>query len=430
MRSRFAVKMSCETTTIDLPSIQDGDVNMSDRGKSYVVLTVLLVSLVTPPLLDLHPVVASNFSPLSLWSETPHVIVYAGETAEFFIDLAASSIVSITVLLSIQDLPSNWFYNFTVEGREIRSVHLEAGKTLTVQLNVEAPEEASNGEYEFSVTASGEAEHEGYSFHISEKLALTVEIQSSEFQLTATITTAFPEIGAPAGSSLKYPIEITNEERTSDTFTLAVETPENWTAVFKSEDEEIYRIYLDAGETTELTVELTPPSRVRVGTYSLKVTAESLNGRGSASLPLMARISGSYEIEIQNVNFYTSVTAGQETSFLLDLKNSGDSLLSDVKVVNVEDVPEGFTVSMEPNSISSLEPNEETSYSIIIVTDADVNAGSYYLEFKAQSDQTETSDFSVRVDVRQQASYLTAGIILVIVAVIAMVIIFRRFGRR
>jgi uncharacterized membrane protein len=96
----------------------------------------------------------------------------------------------------------------------------------------------------------------------------------------------------------------------------------------------------------------------------------------------------------------------------------------------VSDIPEGFTVSIDPSEISSLEPNAETKFSIIIQTTANVNAGSYYLEFKVQSDQTETSNFSLRVDVTQQTSYLTLGIAVVIGAVIALIIIFRRFGRR
>jgi len=393
-------------------------------------LSVVLISLALNPFLGMRSIAASNSSALGMWSQTPHVVVYAGETASFSIDLTASSIASVTVSLSVQGLPSDWIYSFMVENRQIRGVHLEAGKTVAIQLSVETPREASTKVYEFSVVASGQGEYEGWSFPISEELPLKVEIQSTESKSNPKITTAFPEIGAPAGSSLKYPIKVTSEEKTSDTFILTVETPENWTATFKSEAEEVYKVYLDAGESVELTVEVAPSPRVKVGVYFLTVTVESMNGRGSASLSLTARISGSYGIKILNVNFYAEVTASQNTIYSLDLKNSGDNPLTKVKAVKVSDVPDGFTVSIEPSEIASLEPNQEATFSITIETKATVNAGSYYLEFKVQSDQTETSNFSLRVDVHQQASYLTAGIALVIVAVIALVIIFRKFGRR
>ncbi|MEM3793486.1 MAG: NEW3 domain-containing protein [Candidatus Bathyarchaeia archaeon] len=367
---------------------------------------------------------------MRIWSGTPYVAVYPGETAVFPVELAASSIASVTVSLSIRDLPGNWTYSFKVDDRKVQSVHLEAGKTVTIQLEVDVSEDSPIGTYKFSLTAYGRGEHEGYYFPVSEDLPLKVEVLPIE-PTKLKITTMFPEVGAPAGSSLKYPIRIVNEGRTSDTFALKAEMPENWTAAFKTgEGLEVYRVYLDPGEAVELTVEADPPPRVKVGLYSLLVIVESSTGRGVVALPLAARISGSYEIKILNVNFYTTVTAGQRTVFQLYLRNSGDSDLSNVKLISSGEVPDGFAVTVDPSVIASLEPNAESSFSVLIETETSVNAGSYYLSFKVQSDQTETSEFSLRVDVRQQASYLTVGAILVMATVIALILVFRRFGRR
>ena len=397
------------------------------------VLVGLLAILVMQGLFSTS-VQGADSSALRMWSEAPSLVVNPGETADFSIALQASTLFSITVSLSITGLPENWTHGFYLKDLQIQGVHLEAGKTATFQLTVDVPSDAVTGTYEFEVVASGKGLHDSYSFPVSADLPLTLEIQPPQAQAALSLSTTSPEIIVHVGSSLTYPITITNKRKTGDVFVLAVSLPRNWTAAFKisvaGESQEVKKVYIEGNEALELTLEVTPPIEADIGSYPIVVTVGSENRQIGASLSLRASILGSYDVAVTNENLSTSVFAGGETEYELTIGNIGGSEVTNVKVELDGQAPTDFTVRASPLALSSLEPDQETTFTISIKTESDVSAGSYYVKFKLVSDQTEAQKFSLRVDVEQRVGTIVYIGFVPIVAAVIFFFVYRRIRRK
>jgi uncharacterized membrane protein len=72
----------------------------------------------------------------------------------------------------------------------------------------------------------------------------------------------------------------------------------------------------------------------------------------------------------------------------------------------------------------------ETTFTISIQTQSDVNAGNYYIDFTVVSDQTQAKQFTLRVEVLQEMSWLIYASVLLILAIVGLFFIYRKFGRR
>ena len=405
---------------------------MTDHCERKWVLVGLLAILVMQGLFSTS-VQGADSSALRMWSEAPSLVVNPGETADFSIALEASTLFSITVSLSITGLPENWTYGFYLKDLQIQGVHLEAGKTANFQLTVDVPSDAVTGTYEFEVVASGKGLHDSYSFPVSADLPLTLEVQPPQAQAALSLSTTSPEIIVHVGSSLTYPITITNKRKTGDVFVLAVSLPRNWTAAFKTvvgESQEVKKVYIEGNKALELALEVTPPIEADIGSYPIVVTVGSENRQIGASLSLRASILGSYDVAVTNENLSTSVFAGGETEYELTIGNIGGSEVTNVKVELDGQAPTDFTVRASPLALSSLEPDQETTFTISIKTETDVSAGSYYVKFKLLSDQTEAQKFSLRVDVEQRVGTIVYIGFVPIVAAVIFFFVYRRIRRK
>lgn len=398
------------------------------------VLVGLLAILVLQGLFSTSIVGAD--SALRMWSEAPSLVVNPGETADFSIALGASGLFSITVSLSITGLPENWTYAFYLKDLQIQGVHLEPGNTATFQLTVDVPSDAVTGTYEFDVVASGKGLYDGYSFPVSlsSDLPLTLEIQPPQAQSALSLSTTSPEIIAHVGSSLTYPITITNKRKTGDIFVLAVSLPRNWTAAFKitvaGESQEVKKVYIEGNKALELALEVTPPTEADIGSYPLVVTVGSENRQIGVSLSLRASILGSYDLAVTNENLSTSAFAGGETEYDLTIGNTGGSEVTNVRVELDGQAPTDFTVTVSPRALASLEPDRETTFTISTKTKSDVSAGTYYVKFKLLSDQTEAQKFSLRVDVEQQVGPIVYVGFVPIIAAVVLFFVYRRIRKK
>ena len=407
---------------------------MTARREKESILLVALVTVLVMPTLFAGTAQAVNSSALRMWSEAPNVVVNAGETADFTIALAASTLFSITVSFSTINLPENWTYSFYLKDLQIQGAHLEAGQTATIQLTVDIPLNAVTGRYEFKVVASGNGLHDSYSFPVSADLPLTLEIQSPRPQAALSLTTTLPDIIAHVGETLSYPITVTNKRNVGDIFVLAVSLPKDWTAAFKAtvegQSQEVNRVYIEGNKAHELILKVTPPIDVEVGKYSIVVMVTSENYQVTASLQLTASVLGSYDIEVTNVNFFTDVIAGGKVDYELKLRNIGGSEITNVRVKITGEVPSGFTVSVNPRAVASMTPNQESAFTFSIEAKSDVSAGSYYIDFEVSSDRTEAQKFSLRVDVQHQVGSVVYIGLIPIIAAVVLFFVYRRIRRR
>lgn len=205
--------------------------------------------------------------------------------------------------------------------------------------------------------------------------------------------------------------------------------PPGLTARFEdASKQEITKIYVEAGQSSEPYVVVSTPKGATLGALNFTVTVASADANGVTNLTL--NVLGLYEITVTSENFYTSLNVGGEGTFTLTLLNNGTQDIEKVKAVVTGTTPTGFTVTIDPSSVSSLKAGDEATVTFSIQTQSDVNAGNYYLDFNVLSDQTQAQSFTLQVGIVQETSSILYAVIIVVVAVVGLFMVYRKFGRR
>ncbi|RJS87371.1 hypothetical protein CW704_03055, partial [Candidatus Bathyarchaeota archaeon] len=288
-------------------------------------------------------------------------------------------------------------------------------------VEVESPENAKAGE-EYSLTVIAESP----GGNVTDSLPLSVALTEAEEDIR--ISAKFPEVTVEAGKALKYPITISNLGEIDRLLLLSVQPPTDWKVVFKSGTMEISRLYLEAGKSESLILEATPPSTVKIGTYTIPVQIKSPEGSIYAEMNLRATIIGSYELTLEPSTLLTSVTAGGSTTFTVKATNTGYTSVTSVSL-NIA-IPEDWESSVTPVQVDSLKPRESFSFNVVIKVPEDTVAGDYLITLTGLSDQVESDEVQVRITVTAPTSWGLIGIGLAVVMVIALVLIFMKFKRR
>ncbi|MEM1550895.1 MAG: NEW3 domain-containing protein, partial [Candidatus Bathyarchaeia archaeon] len=265
------------------------------------------------------------------------------------------------------------------------------------------------------------------SSEISENITLYIEVQSPSVEVK--LKAIPPYLDVYSGSKAKFKIQVSNTGGKDNLLNVtSLGLPEEFKVKFEdSGGGEITAIYVEAGATKEFFVAVSVPENIKLG--ARKFTISIFNAEVEEKVDLTLNVLGLYRIAITNTNFYTTLNVGGEGTFTLSVKNTGSMEVTNVRVESVS-VPEGFTIKMSPESIPSLKTNEERSFVITISSDPNVNAGNYYMNFNVLSDQTEKLSFSLRVEVFQTTNWLLYAGIGIIIALVFLVLIYRKFGRR
>ena len=199
----------------------------------------------------------------------PKLSAKAGENFEFNMDLTFEGDEEATFDL-LAEGPENWYLAITpsYQESEITAVKLTPGKKESLKLKVFPPLRADlqqPGEYIITVKAS------------NEDLDL-----SAETEFSATITAVYelglvPKFGvfntkATAGKNNPFVVVLTNTGSAPiEDITFSDDAPEKWIVEFDPEKIE----KLDADESRDIEVTITPPDKTIAGDYMINLSAES-----------------------------------------------------------------------------------------------------------------------------------------------------------
>ena len=373
--------------------------------------------------LEFRGTITPQHRELSLSSAYPHIFSESGLTISYPVTVSNDGERDEQLNLSAV-APEGWKVCYTaadMSGAMLKSLYLAAGSTKSLVFEATPPDGAPLGEYAFTlnvVSADGT---------VSASLALTTNTVAPEGKLSVLST--FTEVTTEAGKTLSYPITIKNGLSTDTTFLLLVlSEPQNWETVFLSEDTEVSRVLLTSGQSIDLVVQTTPPRSVEIGNYTTSIKVESDDGAVSQQIDLKAKIVGSFSLEITPTAYNARATTGETASFTVKVTNTGESAVTSLRLDTA--APDGWEVSSTPLQVQSLAAGESTTFTLTLKSAADATAGDYMASVKASSDQIDTDEIQLRVTLDAPTSWVYAGVILAIIAIAAMVIIFRKFGRR
>lgn len=357
-----------------------------------------------------------------VFCQFPGKTITPGNTARFQVKIKNPTDVEQRFSISIDPRLPGWKISVkSSSGEVVSDVMLDAGSSVDLIVEISTPSNINDGEYNFIFTAKSQT--------ISGELPIRLIVERPKpcIELTAVP----PYLDVYAGSSVRFKIKVSNTGGYDQLLNLTVEgVPDGLKTWFEDVNkQEITKVYVDAGGSKEFYVVVSVPKEYKLGSYSFTVSAADVNVRGVTDLTL--NILGLYQLTITTTNFYSSLNVGGETTFDITIKNTGTQEITNVRVIPVTgSIPDGFTVDVTPSYTSSLRADEECTFTITIKTEADVNAGNYYIDFNVLSDQAESKTFTLRVEVFHQTSWIVYGGVLIMVAVIGLLIVYRKIGRR
>jgi uncharacterized membrane protein len=361
----------------------------------------------------------NKVDPQVLSSKYPIARATPGSTVTF--DLTISNVLTKRFTSAvIVDCPTDWAATLTRgDGSGLYGLSLEPGSSLQAELELDVPVTASPGDYQVVVSVSTP--------DFESHLQLTVTVVTGEPK--PRLRTELPYVDAYAGNAATYSITLANIGNLDGIISIALEgLPSGyaWTAK-ESGGSVVSKVYLRAGESKELSVVVTIPPLAEpdVKELTLKASAGDLVDQ----LNLRLGILGSYGLSYVTQNFYVESSAGRSGTFQVSVRNSGYSSLTNVKL-QASDVPDGFEVSVDPGVVLLLTPQGTATFTVTFTTEATISAGDYYVTLSLAADQYQVSARSLHIYVKQSAEvvYVGAGIAVVVVA--ALLLVYRKYGRR
>ncbi|HBU12493.1 MAG TPA: hypothetical protein DEB31_07125 [Clostridiales bacterium] len=371
------------------------------------------------------PAVAKAEGGLEMTTAYPGVTAKAGENVSFDLALTNANVVPITAELSVTSLPDGWEGYFEGGGSNISSVTVTPTTAETdpaeATFNLTIPEDAADGDYSVTLRADagdGVASTLNLSLNVSE-----LELSQGQF------TSQYPELAGPAAATFSYTLNLSNNSGVDRSYSLLSQAQEGWQVAFKPAGEinQIASLTVEAGKSQALDVTITPPATVTAGAYTIPCAAVSADE--TLQTELSVTITGSYALTLSTPsgNLSLDAYADRETPVTLAIANTGSADLQGVALSS--SVPESWNVRFETATIDTLPAGTSQEVTAYITPGPSVISGDYVASITAGTAEAAASaDF--RVTVKTRTSWGIVGVVIIALLAVALVLVFRRFGRR
>ncbi|MCX5997062.1 MAG: NEW3 domain-containing protein [Chloroflexi bacterium] len=257
---------------------------------------------------------------------------------------------------------------------------------------------------------------------------------------TLELTCQYPALSSYAGVNYAYTISVTySGGKESKIFDLKAVVPDGFVSSIApgyGEGQEIASIRLDASKAYPETVKLS------VRPYAWKVpvpgeypiTFEVSSGDLKSSILLKAIVTAAYDLKMATPDgrLNTEATAGQDNNFTVTVTNSGSADLENVEVsCQAKDRPNSWTVTCKPDKIDSLKAGDTKEIQVTVRPSEKTIAGDYMITVQAEPNAKNAfTNLQIRTTVLTPTIWGWVGVGIVLLVVIALAVIFVRFGRR
>jgi hypothetical protein len=146
---------------------------------------------------------------------------------------------------------------------------------------------------------------------------------------------------------------------------------------------------------------------------------------GSVKLELIPR--GVPKVEVQAVNLYHEIKAGDNIGMDVTIRNTGTRKLNNVRVFC--DLPLNWRVEIKPDLLATLEQNKDEVVSIKFLPPAGVSVGDYEPKIRtdavADNRRVESEDKIVRIHITSKANVLgLVALVLLLVGLLVGIVVF------
>jgi uncharacterized membrane protein len=305
-------------------------------------------------------------------------------------------------------------------GQPVAAAMPATNSSVSLSLRLDVPKDAAMGTQTLTVAAAGSA--------TTLQLPIAVTL-AKDLPAKLTVTPQLPELRGTVKSSFEYQLSIKNDSGKKLTVALSAQAPQNFDATFTEQygSQELSAVPVDAGQTKDVKLKVTPPNTAAAGPYkvSVRVAAED----ASATTDLGLNITGQPRIDISGREglVSTRASAGKETTVPVVITNTGTAPAEDIQLSG--SAPSGWKVTFDPKTIDRIAPNDNKEVQALITPTEKAIAGDYVTTMRASA-RGESASSTFRVTVTTSTMWGIAGVGIIGVALLVMVGAVARFGRR
>ena len=261
-----------------------------------------------------------------------------------------------------------------------------------------------------------------------EKASITVALTRLPYYFTVYVPS--PSKSEILGQRIIYEVILKNLGAEDDSYSMTLQVPENWGGMIVENPSSkigITSLYIKSGEEKTLYAVLIPPDTAKLGQHNATLLIRSIRSGYSENLTLSVRLRGNYGIALNLEKYSIKVQAGRKAETNVKIYNTGSSSLTDVKLkVNA---PKGWAVNVKPERVASLKKDGVAVFTLTITVPENTDAGDYLVTLQAVSDQ-KTEEEQLRVTVEKGGRQTYIGIGMIAAALVLLLIILRKYGRR
>lgn len=358
---------------------------------------------------------------LFLMTDYPSQTVRAGEVTTIRMKLNNAGLPPELVALSVSGAPAGWKIDLLGGGQTVASAMPGVNQDVALQLRVDVPKDAQPGSHKITVSAKGILMQ-------APDLVLTLTV-ANEAPAKLSIKSRLPSLRGTPRSTFEYTVTVGNDSGKDLTVALSAQAPANFQTTFTEGfgSNEISSIPVEAGQTKDIKVKVTPPRDVKAGDYPVvaRVAAEG----ATAEQRLVLQVSGQGRLALSTKDGRLSGEAevGKPSTFTLVLSNDGTAPIEEVEMSGT--VPTSWKVEFNPKTIPSIAPNEKKEVQVTVTPADKAIAGDYVASFRANG-RGETASADFRITVTTSTLWGAVGIGIIAVALLVLLGAVARFGRR
>ncbi|HTR86372.1 MAG TPA: NEW3 domain-containing protein [Reyranella sp.] len=383
------------------------------------LLTAVQVFAAPPPP---PPAAAAEPPPKGLWllTDYPSQTVRAGEVSTVRFKLQNAGLPPEPLALSVSGAPAGWKIDVQGSGQNVAAAMPGTNESVSLTLRVDVPKEAKPGSNTITVHAQGKSQS------IDLPMTLTIgDIAPAKL----TIKSKLPSLMGTPKSSFDYTLSVSNDSGKDLTVALAAQAPANFQTTFTEAygTNEISQIPIEAGQSKDIKVKVTPPRDVKAGTYpvQVKVSAESASAEQRVTLQITGQ--GKLALTTKDGRLSGEAQVGKSSEYTLIVGNDGTAPIEDVEMSG--SVPTDWKVDFNPKNIQSVKPDEKKEVKVTVTPSDKAIAGDYVASFRANG-RGESSSADFRITVTTSTLWGIVGVGVIAVALLVLLGAVARFGRR
>ena len=316
-------------------------------------------------------------------------------------------------------------YYFTSNSLKVTDLSIERGDKKEVNLVIEISESCKEQEYHLRIDAEGR----GRAY-----LNFSLEVIGKN---RTKLSTAIPEhIVVHPGDKICIPLTLENVYDKITEFELVSEAPKGWDVIYQydgvevdNEEFEVDRVKIKSKGSMPLKAIFRVPSTITEGEFNITFKALCNDYIYSSIMHTFKIGKGESDIKVRLSELYTSGKAGSETEVSARIVNNGKTTLTDVEL-DIELPHDNWAYELSKESINEIEAEEYGDIIVKIKIPVNTDVGDYFVNIRATSDQQESEEVKLRINVVKKNSSLWIGIFIIVLTITGLIYVFKKYGRR